>query len=130
MKKITSIFVVALVALASVVVAADGVFQLVFSTTDVSLQAGETSTVDLTISKSKSYQKAKVEVSTNKLPQGIEVSFEPTGDDQYKVIITAGAEVPAGTYSVMIQGKSLRENRAAILNVTVSTTTKAVGTGQ
>lgn len=97
-------------------------FLVTLSQTNVQLAPGGTSTIDLHISRSKSYQKgdARVEVSST-LPEGLTISAEPEIGQEQKVGITlkASESLKGGTYYVLINAVINHKTKGTLLKVVV-----------
>ncbi|MEP2025883.1 MAG: hypothetical protein ABJH98_08435 [Reichenbachiella sp.] len=125
MKKLALILTVAL--LSSLATVAQEVpkkeFTLSVSDNNIALQPGETKKYFVTINRSKSYSKTKIDLSINStLPEGIAVSFENGLDPKINRVMVISAEQDALPFNkaIILKGKSLRASKGIMLNLNVN----------
>ncbi len=98
-------------------------FLIDLSESSLSLKPGETKTVSVSILRSKSFSSRKVVLSTsNSLPKGIVISFEPTeGDFENSVAtIAVASDAATGTYQLVLSGTISGKKKGSILKLIVS----------
>jgi hypothetical protein len=106
-------------------------FTVELSTTTLQATPGETKTVDVTLNRSKSYSKSNAKLGLSSgLPAGITIVFEPAeGIIESSVArITVGADVKAGTYTIImnsvIQNKSKGKTLKLVVNDNIAAVTR------
>ena len=98
-------------------------FTLSISEKSIELKPGETKTYDVTINRSKSYKKTKIDLLiASTLPEGLNISFSNGTDPMINRIMTVSAskDMPAHNKTIILKGKSLRTAKGVMLNLTVN----------
>ncbi len=98
-------------------------FTVSLSTEAISVRAGESQTVTVTLHKSKSFSKAKADfVVTSGLPQGITVSFDPAAglDNTSQATIAVAKDATPGTYTLALGAAMVGKKKAALVKVEVA----------
>ena len=97
-------------------------FALSLSDEAVTLSRGENKQIEVSILKSKAYQKGKMTMGlSSSLPTGVTLSFDPDkGDaDISQATITASPEAIPGTYSIIVNATIHYKTKGSILKVTI-----------
>lgn len=97
-------------------------FALKCSATTLEVHPGETGKVDLTIQKSKQFQKGKVSLGTgSSLPKGVSVTCQPDAGvmDAAVVQFMTTAEVVPGTYSIILNGTINQKTKGVIIKLII-----------
>ncbi|NJM25126.1 MAG: hypothetical protein HC859_06125 [Bacteroidia bacterium] len=80
-------------------------FAVALSASSLTVSPGDNKTVEMSILRSKSYQKGEATLNiSSRLPEGLAVTFEPakTSDSKTEVRIAAAAGLASGTYNVIL----------------------------
>jgi hypothetical protein len=98
-------------------------FKVSLSEPGLSIKPGETKSVTITITRSKSYSNLNSKLSVfNSLPAGISISFEPgEGNiESSEVGVSVSPEAAEGIYSLVLGATVNYKKKGSILTVTVS----------
>jgi uncharacterized membrane protein len=100
-------------------------FKINPSVTSLTVNQGASSTMEVEILKSKRYANKDVElIVPSKLPEGLTMNITQPGIDNIGFIeVNASASTPAGTYPVIIQGKTRRLTKGTLVKIMVATKT-------
>jgi len=97
-------------------------FNLQFSSATIEMNRGESKKVELTIERSKQYQRGNVKLGTaSSLPKGITVLYEPSGGviTSSYVNIAATAEAIPGTYNLILNGTINQKTKGVIVKLII-----------
>ena len=95
-------------------------FTVKLSETDISIQPGKTQTIDVTINRSKSYSKTKIDlVIGSALPEGVTISFKDGTNPltQKQMIITVNENVAAISKTLILNAKSSRVTKGVMFKL-------------
>lgn len=98
-------------------------FTVSISEKNISLKPGESKTYDITINRSKTYNKIAIEMLIGStLPEGLSITFEDGKNPMInqKMVVTASPELIGFSKSIILKGKSSRTSKAVMLNLSVS----------
>lgn len=98
-------------------------FALALSQSSVKVNAGETTTIDLQILRSKTYKKSNATLGlSSSLPEGVVVTFEPeTGlFEKTAVKITTAVNARPGEYLLILKANLQNHTKGATLKVIVN----------
>ena len=97
-------------------------FTLQFSSPSIEMNRGESSKIDLTIQKSKHFQKGNVKLGTGStLPKGVTVVYEPSTGviTSSSVNIATTAEAVPGTYNLILNGTINQKTKGVIVKLII-----------
>ena len=98
-------------------------FRLGVESSNLKLNSGQTSNLEVNIYRSKSFQNKDITMVANNLPKGLSVEFDEQKTKNSKVLLTITADdsLSAGKYTVILQGKTTRVTKGITFSVTVET---------
>lgn len=97
-------------------------FALSFSTNRLEVARGDSSQVEVTILKSKGFQKSNVAMGTSSsLPKGVKLTFAPTSGtfDVTKALIAIQEDALPGEYLVVLNATLSYKTKGSILNLLI-----------
>ncbi len=98
-------------------------FTIALSESSLSLRPGESKTVTVLISRSKSFSKGDADMGTaSTLPQGIAITYSPASGNFESTIatITATPATAVGTYSIVLNSTIRYKTKGSILKLMVT----------
>ncbi|WP_133259648.1 hypothetical protein [Pseudochryseolinea flava] len=104
-------------------------FTVELSTTTVSAKPGETTSVDITLNRSKSYSKSNAKLGLSSgLPAGVTIEFEPAEGviEKSTAKISLSREVKAGSYTIILNSVIQNKSKGKTLKLVVNDDTNAV----
>ena len=97
-------------------------FSIAIESNTIEMKANETKKLNVTILKSKSFQKGKVQMSiSSTLPAGVTLTFNPDKGsfEISEVTLSTSSETIAGQYSIIISATVNYKTKASILKLIV-----------
>jgi hypothetical protein len=100
-------------------------FTLSLSENDISLLPGTTQTYEVTINRSKAYNKAKIDLTIGSpLPEGVTIKFEDGNDPMVdrKMIVSTDENVEGFSKTIVLKGRSSRVSKGVMFKLNTSET--------
>lgn len=100
-------------------------FTVKLSETDITILPGKTQTIDVTINRSKSYSKTKIDlVFGSPLPEGVSISFKDGINPltQKQMIITVNEDAMGISKTLILKAKSSRVTKGVMFKLKTSET--------
>ncbi|HEY3405523.1 MAG TPA: hypothetical protein VGK59_19205 [Ohtaekwangia sp.] len=97
-------------------------FNLEFSSSSIEVSRGESGRIDLTIQKSKQFQKGNVKLGTgSSLPKGVTIVYEPSTGviTSSSVSIATTTEAVPGTYNLILNGTINQKTKGVIVKLII-----------